>query len=1129
MATTSRQSALFGTEDWKRIYKTYKEADFQSYNFETIRKTFVDYLRQHHPESFNDYTESSEFVAILDLMAFMGQSLSFRNDLNTRENFLDTAERRDSVERLAKLVGYTPKRNESAAGYLKLVSVKTTEKLSDYNQLSISNTTIKWDDVTNDDWQEQFATILNAVLVNSQRIGKPGNSQEVVGVKTDEYEINMADGFLPVIPFNSTVDGVAMDFEIVNGTSQNTNYIYEPTPVTNGALNLLFRDDNLGFASPNTGYFFFFKQGTLATQDFSLSDRISNRSVDIDISGINENDVWLFKDTNGIIEQWNQVENIYASNNDQTDATERKLYSLTSRTNDQITLNFGDGVFSEQPIGNYRAQVRSSNGLEYVIDTSEIQNVEVALNYISKTGRTETATFTVSLTVSVSNAKNRETLGDIKRRAPARYYTQNRMVNGEDYNNFPFATFNSIIKSKAVNRSNIGASRYLDLVDPTGKFSSINTFGDDGLLYQDTSEKSFNFTFNDRNDIQSVINNQVEPLISGRSILHFYYANFNRFAVAADTSWNQSTTITNETTGFFSDVNSSPTPLGTYTSTSNKYIVPGALVKFTPPVLFGVPSHFDENNKVQEGPVTSPSDKLEIWAGIKSQIFDGTNFGAGNLADGIGPVVLNNFVPTGAVAVESILPFNSNIAADIESSIVLKIEAYEDFGLGYNNETASWYEIDLNNVAESSIATFDNAISSESSWVIKFIASENTYTVTARTLNYHFASVSETRFFHDETTKIFDIKKGKTVNDYIKILKTNGLPDPTLLNSSSLPTNITLDIIAQSVESDGFVNDFDLEVSFADIDSDGIADDPDFFNTFVSPLITPETKNVFFEDTIDFDNLERTLPLEPGTINTEYATLDAIARVKTEYATGQVFYATSEGTFYELFSNVETVKLTQRTNLSAKVGRGNVQFQYKHNSPNTRRINPGVSNIIDIYVVTSAYYDEFTRYIQDSTNTVSEPEVPSSDSLQVAYRKLQEHRMISDNVILNSVKFKPIIGSKSATALQAYIKVVKVANSNTSDSEIKSRIILAVNDYFDISIWDFGDTFYFSELSSYLHTKLGDVVASIVITSKDPLNSFGDLYEIKSQPNEIFTSAATVDDIIIIDALTASNIQTGNN
>jgi len=212
MATTSRHTNLFGIEDWKTFYQTYKEADFQSFNFETLRKTFVDYLQQHHPESFNDFIESSEFVAYLDLLAFMGQSLSFRNDLNMRENFLDTAERTDSVNKLAELVGYSPKRNEAASGFLKIVSVSTTEALQDYNQNNLTNKIIKWNDKTNTDWQEQFNVIINSVLVNSQKIGNPGNSAAIVGINTDEYTINMIDGYLPVVPFSSVVDGTSVDF-----------------------------------------------------------------------------------------------------------------------------------------------------------------------------------------------------------------------------------------------------------------------------------------------------------------------------------------------------------------------------------------------------------------------------------------------------------------------------------------------------------------------------------------------------------------------------------------------------------------------------------------------------------------------------------------------------------------------------------------------------------------------------------------------------------------------------------------------------------------------------------------------------------------------------------------------------
>ena len=100
MTIPSTNSKLLVTEDWTKIYQSLKNADFQSYDFETIRRVLVSYVQENFPEDFNDYIDSSEFVALIDVIAFLGQNLSFRIDLNARENFLETAQRRDSVLRL---------------------------------------------------------------------------------------------------------------------------------------------------------------------------------------------------------------------------------------------------------------------------------------------------------------------------------------------------------------------------------------------------------------------------------------------------------------------------------------------------------------------------------------------------------------------------------------------------------------------------------------------------------------------------------------------------------------------------------------------------------------------------------------------------------------------------------------------------------------------------------------------------------------------------------------------------------------------------------------------------------------------------------------------------------------------
>ena len=1139
MARTTRQTVVFGVEDWKRIYETYREADFQSYNFEALRKSFVDYIRQYYPESFNDYIESSEFIAMLDVIAFMGQAMSFRNDLNTRENYLGTAERRDSVVKLAELVSYTPKRNTAAQGYLKVFSVQTTENVTDFNGVNLANVTINWNDPTNFNWVEQFTTIINAALVNTQRIGRPGAKQTIVGVDTSEYSVNLVPGYLPVIPYTATVDGINMPFEAVNATSVGRDYVYEPSPLPNGIFNVLFRNDQLGFASANTGYFFYFKQGVLQNQDFNLGERVANQTVNINIEGVNNEDRWLFQlDTVGNVQyEWQYVQSVYAAATEQLAPDQRKLFSVVSRTNDQITLTFGDGVFSTIPVGTFRAYVRASNGLAYIINPEEMQSVIIPISYVSRTGNIETITFTCGITPPVSNAQPRETLDEIKQRAPARYYTQNRMVNGEDYNNFPFTLYNSIIKSKALNRASIGTSRYLDLVDNTGKYSSTNTFGSDGALWEENQLPTFNFTWLTRNDVATVITNQIQPLLVSTGLDQFYYANFPRPDLTPlQFIWHESTTLANETTGYFVNSLGYPAAIGTYSSTVSKYIQVGSLVKFVPPTGY----YFDSNNQLKLGLPTQDNDRLIIWASPTAIVLDGTNQGQGNFTTGAGPVTLNNFVPTGAIPVSVIPLFVTDLPSTVVSSITDQIVLYRNFGLGYDNLTATWYVITSTNLDTNASFSLSNAQSTtgtnqDASWLIQFVTNGSSYTVTSRALFYLFGSVLQTRFFFETGQRIYDSRTGSVISDFVNVLKTNSRPDTHI----PLPGDIRMTIVGQPVASDGFVDDFEVFVSYEYSTNDGAPVDPDFFDEIVAPSVNPTTKLVFFEKTVDFDDLQRYLLVEPGRVNSDYTTKDAIEVVMTQYIPGQIFYAYNQiitigplagqlGSFYLLAISATGVRSLVEVSdqWQARVGRQSLYYQYRHNAALTSRIDPGTTNIIDLYVVNQAYYTAYQNWLRDTTGTVPKPAVPTIDELSTAYQGLNDYKMISDNVIVNSVVFKPLFGPKAAKELQATIKVIRAADSTASESEIKNLVLANLNNYFSIDKWDFGQTFYFSELAAYIHANMGGVVSSVVLVPLDPLKSFGDLYEIRSGPSEIFVNGALVSNIEVITALTSTNIRT---
>ena len=129
-------------------------------------------------------------------------------------------------------------------------------------------------------------------------------------------------------------------------------------------------------------------------------------------------------------------------------------------------------------------------------------------------------------------------------------------------------------------------------------------------------------------------------------------------------------------------------------------------------------------------------------------------------------------------------------------------------------------------------------------------------------------------------------------------------------------------------------------------------------------------------------------------------------------------------------------------------------------------------------------------------------------------------------MILNSVDFQPLFGQKADAALRATVKVIRASGSTASVSAIKNSVVASMNAYFDIANWNFGDTFYFSELAAYIHQNIGSIVSSVVLVPLDTQKSFGDLYEIRSAPNQIFVNGATVNDVEVITALTSTNLQT---
>ena len=886
MATTDRQNRLLVAEDWKKIYQAFQQADFKSYDFETLRRTMVAYLRENYPDDFNDFVESSEYVALIDLIAYVAQSLSFRVDLNARENFLETAERRNSVLRLARLINYNASRNKPATGLLKIDSISTTQDVADSTGTNLANATIIWNDSANSNYREQFTVILNAANQTGQLFGKPRESGTVGNITTEVYTLSTNQLDLPIFTFSKSIGGTTRPFEIVPSTINESESIYESSPVPGTGLTYTYRVDGAGDSSNNTGFFFLFKQGIMQQQDFSVDAAVTNYIKSLNISNINDTDVWLYKmnQFGQLAEEWTKIPSLSGNNAiyNSLAKAERNTYNVVTKANDSIDLVFGDGNFSNLPLGSFKAYHRVSDNAKFAIQPADMQNVSLTIPYTDANGAQQSLNVAMSLKASVYNAAATETNASIKEKAPQVYYSQNRMITAEDYQVVPLSASQEIVKVRSVNRTASGISRAKEILDPTGAYSNVSVFAEDGILYREESTQQFAFNFNNRNEIQSTIDTSVEAKLKEAYARQFYYLKYSSKDLSSlSATWNSTTTSTNTNTGYFTS--GGALVIGDSATSNLKYARTGALIKFTSPDT----REFFNNTLVTAGTEDAQD---RAWAKIGAVVLDGANQGVGNLETGEGPVTLNDIIPNGSV-INAVIPnFTTSFSSTLEADMINRIEAYEEFGLRYDIDTATWNVITSTNLSTSAVFDLNNTGSTagtnlDASWWFKFTNDGNTYTVQYRKLDYIFESESQNKFHYDVQEKIFDYKTGKSVKDTVKILKTNSI----VSTGNSIGYPITWQVVDTVTESDGFNDNRKVKVGFFDDDDDGVVDNPEIFDIVVEPTTSESTKFVFFEKYISYDTIERYRFYAATNFVVSKNETD-ITLSSTAYTDGQLFY-----------------------------------------------------------------------------------------------------------------------------------------------------------------------------------------------------------------------------------------------
>lgn len=1135
MTQSVRQRNLFAAEDYRVVYDSFRQANFQAYDYDTIRGALVDYIQAQYPENYNDWTQSSEFVALIETLSFLAHSLAFRIDQAGRENFLSTAEKRSSVLRIAEFLGYTPARHQPARGKLKVTKIRTTQNVFDINGSSLKGNTVDFEDS-----YQNFLLIMNQILSSNNKFGRPTTTTRIGNVKHDVYSTNISSGRDVVFNVTGDINGIGRPFEIHGiRIDAATNTLRESDPNPGSSFDVAYLNDSQGLSSEQTGFFVGFKQGTLNFNDINASSAISDLVVNLNAANVNDTDIWVQEiDTNGAVQDtWTKVDSGFGANTvyNSIKQNNRKLYTVKSREDDNVDIQFGDGIFSEIPRGIIRIWYRTGVNQTYTLDPSDLGTVTFSFDYDGTDNNVYTATFTCELQAPVTNAASQESITSIKNNAGRVFSSQDRMITGSDYSTFPLTVSENVQKIKAVNRTYTGHSRFVKPQDPTGTYQSVDMIADDGYIYSEGINYRTSLDLPSNLSSEQIFERHIADVIEHPEVINLFYEKYAEtdvgyFAEDSSFEWQQVSAGYRGSTGYLT-IGGAVQKVGKSSSNELSMARPGSIVEFVAdpyveggisdtvniidsgsgytsvpvvtirgtgtgatavatlgtgtianiaitnagsgyqnPVVIEISGGGGTGAKAQASAVIAD----RTWARVVDLVDEGQGItdsngnSTGLTSRGQGAIKLSKTIPNTARVTRIFPAYRTTFTTDERALIIDELSRLNSFGLRYDMELNEWNIVTASDISSATDSHPDNfsdvyagdtsSTNADNSWIMRVDYSANNWKFITRRSRYIFGSDDKIRFFNQNGKRRYNIETNKPERDKITVLSVN-----TGANGSSQPLARDKQFYAYKyyTETDGYTDDRKVIVTLADVDNDNYPDNP-----------------LAFKDLVSTDTINLGTTREDGFTYT----------VRTDAGT-------------------------------AVSGRKELKFQWRRISTSKYRIDPSLANIIDIFVLNQNYDTLFRAWLADTRINSEKPEPDSEIDLETQFRNLSTKKAISDTIVYRPAEYKLLFGELAEVELRGRFKVIKISGTTLTDSEIKSRILTAINEFFSIDNWDFGETFYFTELSAYIHQQLPGIVSSVVLTPTQASSNFGDLFQITPESNELFIPDVTLGDIDIVDSI----------
>ena len=94
--------------------------NYTARNFSSIKEELTSYARRYYPGTFKDFSEASFGSLMLDMVAYVGDIMSFYLDYQANESFLQTAIEYDNIIKLSRQLGYKYNAAPTSHGFVTL-------------------------------------------------------------------------------------------------------------------------------------------------------------------------------------------------------------------------------------------------------------------------------------------------------------------------------------------------------------------------------------------------------------------------------------------------------------------------------------------------------------------------------------------------------------------------------------------------------------------------------------------------------------------------------------------------------------------------------------------------------------------------------------------------------------------------------------------------------------------------------------------------------------------------------------------------------------------------------------------------------------------------------------------------